>query len=136
MKILQFAFGKNFEKSHHIPHNHTCNSVVYTGTHDNNTTKGWFMNETGKLHHRHLKSYTEKKINKKNCHWQLIRMAYASVDKLAIVPMQDFLGLGAEARMNIPSTENHNWLWRLSEKDLTPKIKRKINKLVKIYGRG
>ncbi len=136
MRVLQFAFGKNFEKSHHIPHNHTYNSVVYTGTHDNNTTRGWFMNETGKMQRKHLKSYIGKKIHKRNCHWQLIRMTYASVAKLAIIPIQDFMGMGAEARMNIPSTENHNWLWRLSEKYLTPGIKRKIKKLVKTYGRG
>ena len=135
MRILQFAFGKNYQRSNHIPHNHTYNSVVYTGTHDNNTTKGWFTGEAGKMQRKHLKNYSGRKIHKRNCHWQLIRMAYASVASLVIIPIQDFIGLGSKARMNIPATENNNWLWRLSEKDLTPEIKKKIKNLVKTYGR-
>jgi 4-alpha-glucanotransferase len=135
MAILQFAFGKNVGTSVHSIHNHVHNCVVYTGTHDNNTSKGWFMDETSKLQRRNLKQYTGKRIRKKNCNREMIRLAYSSVSKLAIIPIQDFIGLGSNARINTPSVAEGNWTWRLSKKLLSTKIEKKILKMVKTFGR-
>jgi len=135
MKVLQFAFGADNGSSVHIPHNHTFNSVVYTGTHDNNTTKGWFTSETGTIQRKNLKRYTGNRINTANCHLQLIRLAFSSVARLVIIPAQDFLGKSGDARMNTPSTGKGNWLWRLPAQDLDNKTARRIMRITKIFGR-
>ena len=135
MKVLQFAFGSDTRTSVHIPHNHTYNCIVYTGTHDNNTTKGWFIRETDCVQRKNLKKYLGKKIHNRNCHLQLIRLAYSSVAKLVITPFQDILGLGTDARMNTPSVGNGNWVWRFTKNDLNPKTGNKLRKLVKTFGR-
>lgn len=135
MRILQFAFGKDSSDSIHIPHNHTYNSIVYTGTHDNNTIKGWFEVETEKLQRKNLRNYLGKKITPANCSGELIRLAYSSVAKLAIIPFQDIIGLGSEARMNMPSVANGNWVWRLGKDELKPQAVYKLKKLTEIFGR-
>ncbi len=135
MRVLQFAFDSGNGRSLHMPHNHIENCIVYTGTHDNNTVKGWYTHEAGRKQRKNLKKYAGRKVTAKNCHLQVIRLAYSSVSKLVIIPLQDFLGLGENARMNIPSTENGNWTWRLTEKKLLRKIGKKIRHLLKIYGR-
>jgi 4-alpha-glucanotransferase len=136
MRLMQFAFGTNSDTSVHAPHNHTYNSIVYTGTHDNNTTKGWFASETKHSNRRHLNRYVGKKVRYRNVHLELIRMAYASVAKLAIIPIQDFMGLGSNGRMNVPSVEKGNWEWRLTKKQLKPKIEKRIKTFVKTFGRA
>jgi len=128
MHIVQFGFGKDMSKSVHAPHNYTTNSVVYTGTHDNNTVKGWFKEEAGKRGKKNLKKYTLKKVNAKNCHKVLLRIAYRSVAKIAIIPMQDVLGLGAKSRMNLPATDTGNWLWRAKKKHLGNTIAKFLKK--------
>ncbi|MCS7277935.1 MAG: 4-alpha-glucanotransferase, partial [Aquificaceae bacterium] len=110
-KVLAFAF---FEKnSSHLPHNHTPNSVVYTTTHDNMPLKGWFYEEL-QLHQRAMVldylGYTPNNINE-----ALIRLAYMSVAKYCIIPMQDLLGLGKEGRMNTPGTNKNNWEWKIRD---------------------
>ncbi len=133
MKILQFAFDSR-EESDYLPHNYTNNSVVYTGTHDNDTTMGWYdaLNKRDKAF---AKRYLNIK-SKKDVHWEFIRAALASVSDTAIIPMQDYLGLGAEARINIPSTLGNNWKWRMSDGQLTDELAGEIRKMTKLYGRG
>jgi len=135
MRILQFAFGKKSSKSIHSLHNHTYNSVVYTGTHDNNTCKGWFKDETSKLERQNLKKYLRKKINQRNINDEMIRLAYMSAAKIAIIPIQDFIGLGSKARINIPSVTEGNWTWRLTKKQLSNQIEKRMRELVLFYGR-
>lgn len=133
MKILQFAFDSR-EESDYLPHNYTNNSVVYTGTHDNDTTMGWYN-----TFNRKDKAFAKRYLNiktKKDIHWEFIRAALASVSDTAIIPMQDYLGLGAEARINIPSTLGDNWKWRLLSEQLTDELAEEILRMTKLYGRG
>jgi 4-alpha-glucanotransferase len=135
MIILQFAFGEDMSKSIFIPHNHRENSVVYTGTHDNNTVKGWYLNEAGKKGRKNLQSYVSGNINSLNCHKEMIRLAFQSVAKIAILPMQDILGLGEKDRMNYPSTTSGNWLWRMKKKELSKRTIQKFKHWTNIYDR-
>ncbi len=139
MRVLLFAFDDSFPHNLHLPHNHRTNCIVYTGTHDNNTIQGWLEREIKPSQKKQLKKYLGKKIKSTNAHWELIRMAQASVAKLAIIPTQDILGLGEEARMNYPSHPDSNWQWRLTNKQMLdiqnldfPKLK----ELTEIYGRN
>ena len=112
MKILHFAFGSGNDNAY-LPHNHTtARCVVYPGTHDNNTTVGWF-NELPEHTLEHLTEYLDTTPTAKDIHWHMIRMAWASVAQHAIVAMQDILGLDAQSRMNIPGVAKGNWGWRL-----------------------
>ncbi len=94
MVILQFAFGENTARSAYIPHNFIHNCVVYTGTHDNNTTKGWYRNELDEIYRKEASAYLGHEINEATCHEDFIRMAYSSVARIAIIPVQDLLGSG------------------------------------------
>lgn len=116
MKILQFAFGSG-EDNPYLPHNYEENCVVYTGTHDNDTTIGWFASLDEETRQEVLEYIHSDKPE--DIHWDLIRLAYASKAKIAIIPMQDILGLGTEARMNTPSVGYGNWAWRLAPGSLT-----------------
>jgi 4-alpha-glucanotransferase len=132
MKVLEFAFDTR-EESDYLPHNYEKNCVVYTGTHDNDTVMGWFQN-TKKSDTDFAKRYL--KLNRREGYnWGFIRGALSSVGTLAIAQIQDYLGLGSEARMNIPSTLGGNWLWRVRKEYLNDKLARKINKITKLYGR-
>jgi 4-alpha-glucanotransferase len=135
MKVLQFAFGKHLQFSEHIPHNHLYNNIVYTGTHDNNTTKGWFNKEVKESNLNRIKNYTGIKITKNNCCKEFIRLAYASGAKTAIIPMQDLLELGEKSRMNKPSTTSGNWLWKMVPGQIKPRHEKLLQKYVKMYGR-
>ncbi|HTM64931.1 MAG TPA: malto-oligosyltrehalose synthase [Flavipsychrobacter sp.] len=135
MKVLQFAWGKNMPQSVDIPHNHQVNSIVYTGTHDNNTTIGWYEEETNKADHKRMHHYLGLKVKQKNIHHVLARVAYGSVAKIAILPMQDVLGLGAAYRMNTPGKSEGNWLWRLKPHSLSEDIEKMLRDWVETYGR-
>jgi malto-oligosyltrehalose synthase/4-alpha-glucanotransferase len=113
MQVLQFTFDDNMAKNLHTPHNHKSNSIVYTGTHDNNTIQGWYEQEFGKGGKKRLAEYLDKKITRSNLNREMIRMAFASPAKTCIIPMQDYLKLGRESRMNTPSTSRGNWIWKL-----------------------
>ncbi|ASB51169.1 malto-oligosyltrehalose synthase [Alkalitalea saponilacus] len=113
MHVLQFSFGDDMPVSVHTPHNYCFNSVVYTGTHDNNTVRGWYKNELSEEGKKRLQFYTGLKPRGRNCHEIVNRLVWSSRAWLAIVPMQDILGLGAKAQMNRPSVAEGNWLWRL-----------------------
>jgi 4-alpha-glucanotransferase len=113
MKVLQFAFGGNMPHSLHIPHQYTPHFLAYTGTHDNNTIKGWWIDDAGGTTRKALEEYTGVKQTMENVADNLCRMASASVANTVIFPIQDVMGLGAEARMNTPATNTGNWSWRL-----------------------
>lgn len=134
MKILEFAFDSR-EASDYLPHNYDKNCVVYTGTHDNDTILGWYhsINEDDlALTMNYLNKTPE---DAENMHWDFIRLAQQSVAKLCIIPVQDYLGFGTEARINIPSTVGDNWKWRLIENEMTEELLTKINNIVILYGR-
>ncbi len=132
MKVLQFAFDSR-EESDYLPHNYTANSVVYTGTHDNDTTVGWDQTIS-----RRDRSFARKYLNIKNSReleWNFIRAALGSVSDTAVIPMQDYLGLGSEARINVPSTLGTNWKWRMTKGQIPEGLAEKIYDLCKLYGR-
>jgi 4-alpha-glucanotransferase len=136
MRVLQFAFGGGTD-SVHLPHNHVPNSVVYTGTHDNETTVGWYRDAKGRAARRErafCRDYFG--IDSHDIHWSFVRAAFASVSRMAIVPMQDLLGLGSEARMNLPSSASGNWDWRMPTKALTAKLCHKLLHFTELYGRA
>lgn len=132
MKVLQFAFDSR-EESDYLPHNYDKHCIVYTGTHDNDTVVGWFdsaSKEDVALAVEYLALNTDETY-----HWGYIRGAWSSVAQTAIAPMQDFLGLGTEHRMNIPSTIGGNWEWRVKEDDLSDALASRMRQLTNIYGR-
>jgi len=134
MKILQFAYGDN-PKNPFLLHNHNYNSFVYTGTHDNATTKAWY-NDAKKNNKKiiaDLKQYTN--FNENSPTWSIIETAFSSVSKTAIIPMQDFLELDDKARMNIPGTAEGNWTWRMNrtpDKKLSEKILKSLIKFNRV----
>jgi len=132
---LQFAFGGEAALSPHLPQNYTINSVAYTGTHDNNTTKGWYRKEAGKDALKQLKNYTGQTIKEKNINELFIRMLLASVAKITIIPMQDILGLDEDSRMNVPAKRAGNWSWRYQPAALKDKTIKQLGELTKIYNR-
>jgi 4-alpha-glucanotransferase len=130
MKILQFAFSDNADNPY-LPHNHTENCVVYTGTHDNNTTLGWFNQLSDDEKHRvydYLASHEAMP-------WALIRVALASVGKLVIIPMQDLLAADSSARMNTPSVAEGNWRWAFAWPDIPSHTPSRLRHLLGLYGR-
>ena len=144
MRVLQMAFGNDPKAPEYRPHSHIKNCVVYTGTHDNDTTVGWFTSEPGAQttqtreevlkEREYALKYTGTDGNE--IQWDFIRLAMGSVAHMAIFPLQDVLGLGTEARMNLPSTSRGNWEWRFTEDMLTPSIKQRLKELTKIYERS
>ncbi|MFN4194996.1 MAG: 4-alpha-glucanotransferase [Thermosynechococcus sp.] len=131
MKILQFAFGGGSDNPF-LPFNQERNCVVYTGTHDNDTTVGWYRNLSDWERQRLIDylGYTPSEP-----HWALIRMALGTVANQAIIPVQDLLGLDSHARMNFPGTGEGNWTWRLTAGQLTPELAAHLKHLVHLFGR-
>lgn len=135
MKILLFAFGDNLAANPYIPHNYKKNTVVYTGTHDNNTAIGWFETETSPDDRERLQQYIGRDVGSCEINWELIRTAMMSVANTAIIPMQDLLGLGCEARMNTPATTDGNWEWRTASNRPAQHIVDRLRRMTEIYGR-
>lgn len=134
MKVLEFAFDSR-EESDYLPHNYDKNCVVYTGTHDNDTLQGWYeaiSPEDREFSKKYLNNYHTKK---EDIHWDFIRLAMESVANLCIIPIQDYLGLGKEARINIPSTLGNNWKWRLYKDEIGKGLIKRIRDITKLYGR-
>ena len=130
MKILQFGFAQ--VDSPHLPHRYEVDTVVYSGTHDNDTARGWF--ETAPAEEQHLaRTYLGEECN--DISWSLIRTAFTSVARTAIVPVQDVLGLGSTARMNRPGNSHDNWSWRLPSGALTRAHAARLRRLAEISGR-
>lgn len=132
MKILQFAFDATGE-SDYLPHKYPNNCVVYTGTHDNDTVNGWLAT-LNKKDLAFVKKYVNAKRTPELCE-TLIRTALGSVADTAIIPMQDYLGLGGEARINTPSTLGGNWEWRMERDACTEELSKHMLELARIYGR-
>jgi 4-alpha-glucanotransferase len=135
MRLLLFAFGEDFPNGAFLPHNHVKNCLVYTGTHDNNTVRGWFEAEATPESLANLMDYLGGKVPADRLHWELIRLAMMSVADTAIIPMQDLLGLGEEARMNNPAKLEGNWNWRLTENPVTSELTSRLREMTRIYGR-
>lgn len=131
MKILQFAFDSADENDFR-PHTYTRNCIVYTGTHDNDTTLGWYKS-AGEADLQSMRDYFEP--NENEIHWAFIRLAWSSVADTAIAPAQDVLGLGTECRMNLPGKASGYWRWRVLPGQLTSQHAQRLAKLSKIFGR-
>ncbi len=131
MKILQFAFDGDASNPY-LPHQHTLDSVVYTGTHDNDTTLGWYsaQSDAQKQRIHEYLGFPDEEMP-----WALIRSALASVSRLAVIPMQDVLALGSEHRMNVPGVAEGNWRWRFDWSQVEEGLAQRLNHLVGLYGR-
>ena len=144
MRILQMAFGSDPKAPEYRPHNHIVNCAVYTATHDHNTTVGWFTAEPGtqttqtRDEVKKEREYALKYLGTDGgeIHWDFIRLALSSVARIAIFPLPDVLGLGTEARMNLPGTSQGNWEWRFTSDMLTPVIRERLRELTKVYERS
>jgi len=142
MRILQFGFSTGREGEKPLPHRFVRNCIVYTGTHDNDTSVGWFRST-----HVHTtqsaaeieaeRAYALRYLGTRGdeFHWDIIRLALASVADISIIPMQDILGLDSRARMNIPGEAEGNWRWRFRADQLTPLIKDRLADLTAVYSR-
>jgi malto-oligosyltrehalose synthase/4-alpha-glucanotransferase len=135
MRVLQFAFNDAMERSIHLPHNYNENSIVYTGTHDNNTTRGWYEQELPTKFRIRVDEYTNKKLNGSTISEEFIRLAYSSVAQIAIIPVQDIIGLGQSERLNNPLGSEENWKWKLRSLDRVSDKARYLRKLVKLFWR-
>jgi len=132
MKVLQFAFDGGATNPY-LPHNYLdSRCVVYTGTHDNDTTLGWFSSSPPERREAVCRYLGRSEVEP---HWDLIRLAFSSIAALAIVPLQDVLGLGSDARMNTPGQPEGNWCWRYKPDALTPASGARLAELTRTYGR-
>ena len=134
MKVLQFAFDGN-NNNPHLPHRHEINDVIYTGTHDNDTTLGWLNDE-----HNYNKSYFDEYMDlstesAEQGVWSMMRTAMSSVSFLCIIPMQDLLMLDSSARMNTPGTIINNWQWRFDWDQIKPKLNEQLSRLIILFQR-
>jgi len=142
MRILQFAFSSD-ARNHDLPHNYHSNVVVYSGTHDNDTTVGWFQSVAGEGSTRDAaqieieREFCLNYLNSdgKEISWDFIRAVSASVADTAVVPLQDLLGLGTEARMNLPNSTTGNWSWRVKADALNDELAKRLRDLTALYGR-
>lgn len=136
MKLLLFAFGDDFPSGAFLPHNFVKNCVAYTGTHDNNTVRGWFETEANEAEKQRLLNYIGHQVTVEELPWELIRLLMMSVANTIIIPMQDILGLGEEARMNRPGSVTGNWRWRLIPELLTWTSFEKLLAMTETYQRA
>jgi 4-alpha-glucanotransferase len=130
MKVLHFGFGT--ADSDHLPHHHVPEAIVYPGTHDNDTSRGWFAS-LGREERRRVLDYLGCTAG--DVHWAMVRAALTSVARLAVIPAQDLLGLGSEARMNTPARGDGNWTWRLAPGQLDSALARRLRRLTTLAGR-
>jgi 4-alpha-glucanotransferase len=143
MSILQFAFGRDPQAPSFQPHNYFRNLVAYTGTHDNDTTVGWFTSRGTDDSTRTTREIDEERrfacdylgTDGQEIHWVFIRALLASVADSVIIPLQDLLGLGSEARLNRPSTATGNWRWRYAQEQLTLDLQERLKRMTVMYGR-
>jgi 4-alpha-glucanotransferase len=143
MRILQFAFANDSSTDDFKPYNYIRNCVAYTGSHDNDTVAGWFTGSGTGDSTRTLDEVQQERefarlyLNSdgREIHWDFIRTLLGSVAETAIIPLQDILGLGSEARMNLPASVGRNWAWRYQEGDLKAEISERLRLMVAAYGR-
>ncbi|NEO03352.1 MAG: 4-alpha-glucanotransferase, partial [Moorea sp. SIO3I7] len=133
MRILQFAFSGG-SSNPYLPFNYVHNCVVYTGTHDNDTTVGWFKKLSAE-DKQIIMNYSGS-VSQEGIHWDLIRLALSSIANQAIIPVQDILGLDTDARMNFPSTVEGNWQWRYRPNALSEELANRLKILTHTYDRA
>ena len=143
IKVLQFAFGDDPAGPSFLPHNYERRAVAFTGTHDNDTTVGWFTDPGGQGSRTPEQTEEERRTTLrylgttgKEIHWDMIRAVLASVAGLALIPLQDVLGKGTEARMNRPGQASGNWTWRAREDELSASVAERLRDLTETYDRG
>ncbi len=130
MRVLLFAFGSS-RGNPHLPENHDENAVAFTGTHDTNTVRGWFVEEATSTQKEELFRIVGKRFHEVEASWELIKLAQRSRARLCIIPMQDLLSLGSEARMNYPTRKGHNWEWRMIPKQLVSECFQELGNISK-----
>ncbi len=137
MKVLEFAFDSRDSgcANDYLPHNYGENCVAYTGTHDNETIRGWFDSITKEEQELAREYLCDSRTPKKELNWSFISLIMRSSARVCIIPMQDYLGYGNECRMNKPSTVGINWKWRLTEDELTDELKKRLYEMARRYGR-
>jgi 4-alpha-glucanotransferase len=139
MKVLQFGLGGDASNTY-LPHHYTRNTVVYTGTHDNDTVVGWYENlkESKADHAKRELNFCLKYLNStgEEIHWDFTRAALSSVADTAIIQLQDLLGLDTNARMNLPATEEGNWNWRVRASMLTREVSERLREMTELYSRA
>jgi 4-alpha-glucanotransferase len=135
MRVLLFAFGPGTGSEHHAPHNYIERDFVYTGTHDNNTVRGWFERDATGEEKERLFAYLGDRVRSERVHEAMIRLALMSVAGTAVIPMQDLLGLGEKARMNLPAGKGSYWRWRLLPGQLNGRLERRMLEMTRTYGR-
>jgi 4-alpha-glucanotransferase len=134
MKVLQFAFNGKADNIH-LPHSYERNCIVYTGTHDNNTTLGWFKRETTAAMRRQIAAYLGRSVTQQTIVQEMIRLALSSPARLCVFPMQDVLGLDAAARMNTPAKPTGNWQWRMAPESLEKTTAGRLRDRIALYDR-
>jgi 4-alpha-glucanotransferase len=135
MRVLLFAFFDDSARNPYLPHMYPRNCVVYTGTHDNNTARGWFEQELSPEQKRRLHRYLGREVPAEEIPSAMVRLAALSVADLAVFPLQDVLALGAEARMNVPGVAQGNWEWQLAAEQLTPVVAATLRELTALSAR-
>jgi 4-alpha-glucanotransferase len=142
MRVLQFGFSTSPDSEKYLPHRFVPHCVAYTGTHDNDTARGWLASRNAQTTQSLAETEAERSYalrylgtSGKQFHLDMIRLAYGSVADVAIIPFQDVLGLGSSARMNVPGKAGGNWGWRFRTNQLTPEVKRQLAEATAIFGR-
>jgi len=143
MRVLQFAFGADPKSTEYLPHNYPHHCVVYTGTHDNDTTAGWFHSQAGEGTTRDQAEVDRERAtilayigtDGSDIAWDMIRVAWSSIADTAIAPLQDVLSLGSDARFNLPGTSSGNWGWRVAVSQLTHAVEERLTHATTIYER-
>ncbi len=137
MAVLQFGFGENAHDSAFPPHTYQQNLAAYTGTHDNDTTLGWWKSLQDDPESAGMRAYIQAYLdtNGQEFNWICIRALMASVAKIVVFPLQDILGIGSEGRMNYPGHANGNWTWRFLDGDIKPEIAARLHMLTELFGR-
>ncbi|PWS29467.1 4-alpha-glucanotransferase [Pedobacter yonginense] len=136
MKVLQFSFGADIASSTHIPHNYqSTKCIAYSGTHDNNTVLGWFKTEIDSETRKRVSDYLGIAATEDNLAKMILKTCYASIAEVAIVPIQDLLNLDETARMNVPGTNEGNWLWKLKRNEISSVLSAWLRAQTEMYGR-
>jgi len=136
MKVLLFGFEGDVAANPYAPHNIVSDSVIYTGTHDNNTVRGWYRQNASEQERRNLARYVGRPVDESSVASEFVRLALMSVADTAVIPMQDLLGLSEDARMNVPSIAHGNWEWRLKSQQVTAELADWLLQTSRLYGRA
>jgi len=134
MRVMIFAFDGS-RNNPNLPENHVENAVVFTGTHEANTVRGWFVDEINNRQKKHIYEYLGKRVSEEQICSEMVKLAIGSRAKLSIIPIQDVLSLGSEARINHPSRQLNNWQWRVTSEQLASRRIEMLGKLTEDFNR-